>query len=336
MRRLGVSVIGVGAISESAHLPNLLKIPSVRVVNICDINLERLDYIGKLFNIEKRFTNYIDAIQDEHVDAVIIATSAPEHARITLACIDKQIPVFVEKPLATSISDARAIVQASEKHNCPVMVGFQLRFLPNHQIVKKYLYQNEIGPLLMAHIRAETLVIKPAESLLIDYGTHFFDLIRYYFPQDPIIAISSHVKYIENDQVGASILLEYESGIHTNIELYWLPQFNWGIVDRTLEVLGLEGKITTKMSGPEVYLWRTKSTRDRMFGVKTLLPKEAKTAYTPLSDYCYQKELESFFSSIIKKEAFEVSAIDGLKSLEIAHYALISFQEKRKITGLQI
>jgi len=216
------------------------------------------------------------------------------------------------------------------------MIGYQLRFLPNHTLTKSYM-KKYIGQVYSIYIRAETLVIKPAESLLIDYGTHFFDLIRYYLNDQKIVSISGQVIYDKNKiQIAATALLEFESGIHATIELFWLPDFNWGVVDRSLTIVGSKGKISTKMSGPDITLWRSESFRDKMLGPKNILPKETVNPYLPLSDLCYLKELETFFYCLRNKTKMPSNAEDGLKALQIADYILKSFTKGKKFSGLKI
>jgi predicted dehydrogenase len=130
--------------------------------------------------------------------------------------------------------------------------------------------------------------------------------------------------------------LEFESGIHANVEAYWLPNFNWGVVDRSVEFLGSIGKITTKLTGPDIKLWRSNSFRDRMLGPKILLPKEAVTSYTPLSDQSYYQELKVFFDCLLHNKTMPITAEDGLKALQIADYTLESCKKKRKIEGLKL
>ncbi|MBI5228640.1 Gfo/Idh/MocA family oxidoreductase [Candidatus Micrarchaeota archaeon] len=337
MKRFGVSVIGVGAISESAHIPNLLKIPASKIVSICDIRKERLQLMGDRFNITKRFADYRDAIDDKETDVVVVATDAPSHAKIVLSALERAKPVFVEKPLTINVADAEKIVKTARLKKIPLMVGYQLRFLPNHRKVKELMRNGEIGDIYTAHVRAETLVIKEKETLLIDYGTHFFDLIRYYFDNDHIVSISGQLTLNKKGlQVGSSTLIKFESGIHANIEAYWLPNFNWGVVDRTLEILGSNGKISTKMSGPDIRIWRASSFRDRLLGPQVFLPKEAVSSYTPLSDYCYHEELRSFFDCLVNGKDMPINAEDGLKALKIADYTLKSHLADQKFRGLKL
>jgi len=333
MRRIGIGVIGCGAIAQSEHIPNIFSIPQAKLIAICDIDKNRLDSVGQKFSIKNRYTNYEEMLSKEkEIEAVIIATPASTHAEIVLKALKYEKCVFVEKPITTSIEDAVKIVQKSEKLKLPVMVGYQLRFLPNHMKVKDLINRNEIGEPFFLHIRAETLVIKPAETLLIDYGTHFFDLIRWYFDKAKVLSVAGMVTLNhEGTQIGASTLIRFNSGLHASVEAFWVPKFNWGIVDRSLEVLGEEGKIWTKISGPDIRIWRAKSLRDRIFGEKIILPKETVSSYVPLSSYSYRKELEVFIKSVINGTSVPVNARDGLVALRIADAALKSSSGNGKV-----
>jgi predicted dehydrogenase len=212
------------------------------------------------------------------------------------------------------------------------MVGYQLRFLPNHIKVKEYMKKKLVGKLLLSHIRAETLVIKPEETLLIDFATHFFDLIGWYLDKERIASISGSLREDDNDnQVASTTILNYESGTHSVIETVWVPRFNWGVVNRTFEAIGDAGKISTKLSGPEIQMWRANSTRDRIFGIKSFNPKETANSFMPLSSLCYREEMKTFVDCLIKKKTMPVNAGDGLRALKIAESTLVSYKKNRVV-----
>jgi myo-inositol 2-dehydrogenase/D-chiro-inositol 1-dehydrogenase len=332
MKRVSIGIIGCGAIAESEHIPNILSISQAKLVGICDINKNKLDEIGDKFNISARYVHFEELIERKDIDAVIIATPAPTHAEIVLKSLDYGKKVFVEKPIAVSIEDAENIVNLSRKVSLPVMVGYQLRFLPNHQKVKEFIRKGMVGQIYTARIRAETLVIKPAETLLIDYATHFFDLMNWYFDKEKIESIAGTVKEDEKKtQVASTTILNYASGFYSTIESIWVPKFSWGIVSRFFEVVGENGKISTDTSGPRISLWRASSLRDRVLGMKNFNPQETVNSFMPLSDYCYREELKAFVDSVIGNKPVSVTAEDGLKALKIADATFRSYEQKKLI-----
>jgi len=336
MKKINLAIIGVGAISDSAHIPSLFSIPKSNVVSICDVDAKQLDFISKQFSIKKTETDYQKIIKDPSIDAVVIATNAPAHCQIVLDSLNAGKHVFVEKPITTSLSDAEKIIELQKKTGLSVMVGYQLRFMPNHEKVKELLKKGVIGNFYLGHMRAETLVIKPEESLLIDYGTHFFDLIRWYFDCPKILSVSALVlKNSEGVQVGASTTINFEGDKHAIVETYWVPKWNWSNVNRSAEFIGEDGKISTQMSIPEIKLWRSNSRRDQIFGEKVFAPKEASNTYISAGDFAYRKQLEVFIDCLLNKKPVPTDAYDGLMALKIADAALKSHEKQKTITNLE-
>ncbi|MFA6296268.1 MAG: Gfo/Idh/MocA family oxidoreductase [Patescibacteria group bacterium] len=335
MKKLNISIIGTGAIAESAHLPSLLSIPQTNIVSICDLKKDKLEKIGHQFNISKKETDYHRVLNDPSVEAVIVSTNAPMHEKIVLDSLKSGKHVFVEKPITTSIEAAEKILKLQNETNLSIMVGYQLRFMPNHIKVREYLKQDIVGKIYLGHIRSETLVIKPEETLLIDYGTHFFDLIRWYFEGKKIESVSGTVIYDNEIQVGATTTIVFEDNIQTIVEIYWVPKWNWSNVNRTAEFIGEKGKISTQMSIPAIKLWRCDSFRDKILGEKNFTPKEVSNVYMSAGDIAYRKQLEVFVDCILNNKPVPTNAYDGLIALKIAQASLQSHQEKKVITNIE-
>lgn len=336
MKKINISIIGVGAISDSAHIPGLFSIPRSNIVSVCDIDEKQLGFISKQFAINNTETDYKKILADASVEAVIIATDAPNHAQIVCDSLNAGKHVFVEKPITTSIEDAEKILKLQKETGLSVMVGYQLRFMPNHEKVKELLKKNIIGKPYLGHIRAETLVIKPEESLLIDYGTHFFDLIRWYLDCPKIKSVSGMVlKDAKNVQIGATTNIIFENDLHAVVETYWVPKWNWSNVNRSAEFIGENGKISTQMSIPEIKLWRANSKRDQILGEKIFAPQNASNTYISAGDFAYRRQLEVFVECLLNKSKVPTDAYDGLMALKIADASLKSSEQNRTITDIE-
>lgn len=82
---------------------------------------------------------------ESKIELAIIASPAPYHAAHAIPLIKAGIPVLIEKPVATSLTDCEAINTAIRKHGTPVAVGYCLRYLPSFTILKKLLDEQKIG-----------------------------------------------------------------------------------------------------------------------------------------------------------------------------------------------
>lgn len=109
----------------------------------------------------------LDALLEQQIEMVIVASPAPFHARHTLPLLQAGIPVLIEKPVAASISDARAIMDAEQQSQTPVAVGYCLRYLPSAQKMHELLARKVLGELY--HASVEVGQYLPGWRPLADY-----------------------------------------------------------------------------------------------------------------------------------------------------------------------
>ncbi|AOW76484.1 oxidoreductase [Colwellia sp. PAMC 20917] len=143
-----VAVIGLGNIA-TRHRHNLkLLFPKVELLvmsasgRVVKENIDDCD--GIVTSIE-------DLVQAQ-VELVIVASPAPFHAQHSIPFIKAGIPTLIEKPVTTSVDDAKAINRAIELHQTPVSIGYCLRYLPSAQKLKALLDNGVIGTIYNAHI----------------------------------------------------------------------------------------------------------------------------------------------------------------------------------------
>lgn len=321
--KIKVAVIGCGAIAESAHFPNLLNIPNIEIVGICDVNKERVDKMSQKFSIDKKFPDHQKLIKELDFDVGVICTTADSHAEICINLLRAQKNVFVEKPLALSSADAKKVIEAVEETGRTLQVGYQMRFLANHRKVKE-LAKSEIGNVYSARIVADTLVIKVHETLLIDYMTHLFDLIRWYLDEE-VIRVGGMLYYEDEVQTGAQVLLKFSSGRIGSVEAFWVPKSSWGSVQRRIEILGSQGKIVTDITGPSITFYKETSTISKMRNPRVFMPRVALNQFVPITDLAYRDELQSFFDCSLNHKKPLCDAHDGLIALLIAEAAKESY-----------
>jgi predicted dehydrogenase len=120
-----VGLIGCGTIARVVHLPVLLDLKGVDLLAVCDIDSFRLAEAGGLVPAARRTKTYLDILEDDQIDAVVVATHDVTHAEIVLEALRHRKHVYVEKPLTISRMDAAHVVQAALDANRVVAVGFQ-------------------------------------------------------------------------------------------------------------------------------------------------------------------------------------------------------------------
>jgi len=142
-----VAVIGLGNIA-TRHRNNLkLLFPKVELLVMSASGRISKNNISDCDGIATSIEELIQA----KVELVIVASPAPFHAQHSIPFIEVGIPTLIEKPVTTSIEDAKAINRAIELRKTPVSIGYCLRYLPSAQKLKVLLDQNAIGILYNAH-----------------------------------------------------------------------------------------------------------------------------------------------------------------------------------------
>jgi len=143
-----VAVIGLGNIA-TRHRHNLkLLFPKVKLLAMSASGRIPEESISDCDGIATNIEELIKA----QVELVIVASPAPFHANHSIPFIEAGIPTLIEKPITTTVEDAKAINQAIELHKTPVSIGYCLRYLPSAQKLKFLLEREIIGEIYNAHI----------------------------------------------------------------------------------------------------------------------------------------------------------------------------------------
>jgi myo-inositol 2-dehydrogenase / D-chiro-inositol 1-dehydrogenase len=122
-----VGFVGAGAITQR-HLGILAKRSEVEVAAVCDLDAQRAQVAADAVGATAH-TGWQSMLDEEHLDALIVCTPPESHAAPALAALGRGVPVYVEKPLARTYADARAIVSAWEESETVCAVGYQWRSL---------------------------------------------------------------------------------------------------------------------------------------------------------------------------------------------------------------
>jgi len=181
-----LAIIGAGSFTKLRMLPALRKTPA-RLAYVADIVPAAAGYAARKGGAEKAVTDYREALQDEAVDAVLIAVGHHFHARMVCEGLAAGKHVFVEKPLAMNPAELRRVLEtAADRPDRILMVGFNRRFSP-HTVRMKRLLAGRSGPLAMTmtvnagFIPPEHWVQDPERGggRIIGEACHFIDLLAF-------------------------------------------------------------------------------------------------------------------------------------------------------------
>ncbi len=111
---INVGILGAGGIAALSHLPEIAQVEGMRVTHICGRTERRLRLLCQRFDVPRYSLSWQDLLNDETLDAVIVALPHPLHAEAGLAVLQRGLHLFMQKPLCTTLEEAHQLVAASE------------------------------------------------------------------------------------------------------------------------------------------------------------------------------------------------------------------------------
>lgn len=141
-----IGVVGVGAITQLAHLPALAKLRGANVVALCDNDGPKASAIAERFGVPDVFTDIEDLLELE-MDAVVIATPNHLHEPHVLSALRAGLHVLCERPVALGTRGVERILAAAERSGSKIVVGNNHRFRSDVQQLVRFLEGGELGRL---------------------------------------------------------------------------------------------------------------------------------------------------------------------------------------------
>src|SRR5450759_2130868 len=159
-----IGLIGTGEIAHLSHIPALSAIPELQLVAVADVNVDRAQQLGQQFGC-RVYSDYRQLLDDEAVQAVIIATPNHLHGEMCISAAERGHAIFCEKPLAHNLVSAQEIVQACKDAGVILQVGFNQRFWSAVQMAKDMIDSGVIGtPHTFRSVYSEAWNVYPGTS----------------------------------------------------------------------------------------------------------------------------------------------------------------------------
>jgi predicted dehydrogenase/threonine dehydrogenase-like Zn-dependent dehydrogenase len=214
-----IGIIGAGNFTNGTVLPALKKIKA-NVKYISSASGLSATTLAKRYGIASVTTNYRDILQDDDVDAVMITTRHNSHASMTIEALNAGKHVFVEKPLALTIEELKAIETAYAASGKTITVGFNRRFSPFIIDAKQQIGFSDtpihvIATMNAGFIPANSWVhdMRVGGGRIIGEGCHLIDLIAYLTgSMVERVVMNAMGPNPSNNTDNASILLQYKNG----------------------------------------------------------------------------------------------------------------------------
>jgi predicted dehydrogenase len=127
--KLRIGVVGGGLVAQAMHLHFLAhQGEQFELVAVADPSAIVRDELQRLYGLEATYTDHRELLEGSKLDAVVICSPSQTHAEATLDALDRDLNVFVEKPMCITLADADRIIEAQRTSGKVVQVGYMKRF----------------------------------------------------------------------------------------------------------------------------------------------------------------------------------------------------------------
>jgi predicted dehydrogenase len=270
--KVRVGVIGVGYMGE-VHVIGQLGSNRAEVVAISDLNLERLQTLQATYGIPRVYTDYREMLAQEDLDGVVVATPDELHRAPVEAVAAAGKHLLLEKPIATNMADAEAIVRVVEQAGIRAVMGFSLRYAPDYIAVQQRFASGELGVPTTAFMK-RACRIEEARRLygrcsVNDYlAVHDIDYLLWVIGKDveSIYTVKSDFRVQEEFGTADSYwnTIKWRNGAIASVLVTWgMPAGHPMDVDHEALLIGTKGsaQITLSPGGQMVHM----ATDERFF-----------------------------------------------------------------------
>jgi myo-inositol 2-dehydrogenase/D-chiro-inositol 1-dehydrogenase len=320
MADISIGVIGAGGMG-SRHALNLQRyVKGARVAAIYDLDQARAEQVAAECGSAKAFQDPVQLIQDDGIDAVVIASPDPTHAEFVHACLRQHKPVLCEKPLATTAEEALKILEAEQALGRRLIaVGFMRRFDPQHVAVRQVVAAGEIGrPILFKGVHRNPMIPPhlPGEVVVTNSAIHDIDSARWLLGQEItevyVRGVRTHTSFSDETQDMLLIQMALSGECLATAEVSVAVEYGYEV---SAEVVGERGTALTMQ--PDAALVRARETRS------VAVPKSHLVRFQE----AYIPELTGWVHSVQTGQAFSgANAWDGYMSLLVTDACIQSLR----------
>lgn len=218
-----IAIIGCGHWGPN-YIRNFKDIPDSDVTWCCDTDAGRLENIRNRFPEINTTTQYLDIMENNDIDAVIVATPASTHYEIVKTFLSADKHVLVEKPMTTNIEHAENLVDITKKSNKILMVGHVFLYNAGIRKMKQYITNGNFGQIYyMYSTRTNLGPVRHDVNVTLDLAPHDISVFGYLLDSQPVWVSATGTKALKNHNYDVSFIsICYPENVIANIHVSWI------------------------------------------------------------------------------------------------------------------
>lgn len=321
-----VAVIGTGSMGQN-HVRVYSEI--AEIVGISDINEEVGRRIAQRFNT-KYYRDYKKLLKED-IEAITVATPTNMHFKVARDAINRGIHVLVEKPLASNLREAKALVDLANDAGVVLATGHIERHNPAIKFTYNAIKEGRFGrPICLTAKRVSNFPARVRDvGVIMDLGIHDIDITRYLAMAKvrSVYAIAGRYRHKKFED-HANILLEFDNDISAHIEVNWLTPMKV----RKLYITCEESYMQVNYMEQSVIVSTQRPPSQLDYANLYNIPWELdRREFNLKKQEPLKNELMDFLNAVKHGGEPLVTGYDGYNVLKIALAAIKSYQKRRKV-----
>lgn len=340
---INIGIIGCGKIAQKRHIPEYLENVDANLVGFYDLNQARAKEISETFG-GTAFDSIEDLLADPSIDAVSVCTANHTHAAITIQALHAGKHVLCEKPMATTLEDCLAMVDAANKAGKVLVIGQNQRLTKTHIRAREIIRNGEIGEIIgfrttFGHGGPETWSIDPGKNTwffdkniavmgaMADLGIHKTDLLLFLTDQK-IVETTAHLTTIDkrgadgeliNVDDTAICVYKLENGAVGTMTASWTF---YGPEDNTTIIYGTKG-IMRLYEDPQFSIQLFLKGGEKIYHeIDTIQTNDNQTS---------SGVIDAFIESVITGQGGELAADKVIESMKVVFASIESSQTGKTV-----
>lgn len=325
MKKIKGALVGCGYFAEN-HLYAWDELDKAEIIALCDSNEERLHHCGKHFHISSLYTSIDELLDKEALDFIDIATGPESHRPLVEKVASHGLHVICQKPLAPTLDDVDAMLQACRASESLFMVHENFRWQTPLRAFKQYM--KSLGKTFFGriHFRSgfdvyadQPYLAEDDQFIIYDLGVHLLDLARFYFGE--IDELYCHTQKVNSDIKGedsAVIMLKLKSGGTCIIDLSYASHPENECFPQTL--VTCEGEHGSLTLGPNYQLTQVTPSGVKKINVPPVEHDWCSEPGLPVQSSVFEIQ-KHWCDCLLDHHVPETSASDNRKTLELVFLA---------------
>lgn len=341
----GIGIIGCGKIAQVRHIPEYAENKDAKLLGFYDINKERAAALAQQYG-GTAYETVEELLANPDIAAVSVCAANFAHAELTIAALNAGKHVLCEKPMAITLAECEAMVEAAKKNNKFLMIGHNQRLAKAHAVARKLIVDGLIGDIVtfrttFGHGGPETWSVDPglntwffdktraAMGAMADLGIHKTDLIQFLTGQQ-VIRTTARVTTLDKKDASGNLISVDDNAIC----IYEMSGGAFGTMTASWTYYGAEDNSTV--------LYGTKGIMriydDPAISIKVILADGSKISYDVEAIQTNDNQTKSgvidlWMESLVNDKAPEISGESALAAMR-AVFASIQSSETGKAVDI--